>query len=374
MKFTVSSSAFYENLVLASKVLLSKNTFPILDCFMLDVKNGHVYITASDSEKHIVTKVPLIDADNNARFCVRAKLLIESTKEIADQPLTIDFNPETLEIVGLHETGQFTVMGESADTYPDVAPLDEQQKQTIEMSTSVMIKGVSQTVNAASNEELRKVMTSIYMDVKADHVVFVATDGRKLVRYINREVQPGFESGIIMQKKVALIAKSALKAGKALRVSFDSERACFVTDDIEFYFRKVEGNYLNYEPVIPESNPFRADVDRQSFLSAVKRVSVFTEPATGLTKLHMENGTIKLTAQDSNYRTDARETLLCGYDQQPISIGFNCFYVIELIQAVEAEAINIQLADPSRPALITPIEDNANEQTTILVMPLMLND
>ncbi len=373
MKFTISSSAFCSRLNVASKVLLTKNTMPILECFLLDVKNGHVSITASDGEKYFVTKVPLIDSDNNVRFCVTAKKLIESIKELAEQPLTLEYNPETLEIRGTHQTGYFSLMGQDAETYPVPQPMSE-DATTLNMNSKVLLRGINMCINATADEELRKVMTCVYMDVQEDNITFAATDGRKLVRYKNKEQAPGIKAGLIIPKKVTMILKSTLADDTELSITFDKEKAMLHTEDMDFYFRLMEGNYLNYNIVIPTDNPYCSTVDRNSLMGAMKRASVFCNQSNGLTKMHIENGTIKLTAQDMDYCTNAEENLICEYSNTPISIGLNCFFVMDMISAIDTANISIQLADPSRPAVVKPVEEAETEETTMLIMPMMLND
>ena len=118
MNFKVSSSALYSRLTAANKVMGSKNSMPILDCFLFDVKGGNITITASDSEKYFITNVPAIEQNGDARFCIPAKTILDSIKELAEQPLSIEFNPENLEIRGKHNSGTFKVVAQDAAPYP----------------------------------------------------------------------------------------------------------------------------------------------------------------------------------------------------------------------------------------------------------------
>ncbi|MCD8285569.1 MAG: DNA polymerase III subunit beta [Prevotellaceae bacterium] len=373
MKFTVSSSAFSSRLTAASKVLLSKNTMPILECFLLDVKNGHVSITASDGEKYFTTSVPLIDCDNNGRLCVPARLLIDSIKELAEQPVTLDFNPENMEIRMTHQTGYFTLMGQDAEVFPTQANT-EADATTLKLSSTTLLKGINLCINATASDQLRLIMTCIYLDVHEDYINFAATDGRKLVRYTNKECKAGMTTSMIMPKTVAMVLRNTLTPDTDLVFTFDKQQAQLHTDELDFSFRLVEGNYLNYNAVIPTSNPYCATVDRASLLGAMKRVSVFCNQSNGLTKIHLEGGLVKLTAQDIDYGRIAEENLLCEYTNSPINIGLNCFYVMDMISVLDSEHISVQLADASRPALITPLEQPEGEETTMLIMPMMLNE
>ena len=373
MKFVVSSSALYSRLAAASKVMTAKNSMPILDCFMFDIKNGKVNITASDGEKYFITNVPLVDADNIAQFCITAKTIMDSMKELAEQPLTFEYKPESHELQGQHQTGVFSVMTYDASTYPAQQPLSE-QCTNLEMPADVLLTGINRCLFATANDEIRVVMTGIYMDIHNEDITFAGTDGRKLVRYINREVKPGFETNMILPKKVAAIMKNVLQKGTQVSLSFDNEKGLVKAEDFELSFRLVEGRYPNYNGVIPTNNPYVATVDRQSLISALKRISVFCNQSSGLMKLHLENNQMRLTGEDNDYATRAEENLMCEYQNDPISIGFSCIFMIEIANIMEGEALTIQLADPSRPGVVVPAEQPENEETLMLLMPMMLND
>lgn len=373
MKFIVSSTTLYGRLAAASKVMTTKNSMPILDCFFFDIKNGKVTITASDGEKYFITSVPLVDSDNNAEFCITAKTIMESMKELAEQPLTFEYNPESHKLQGQHQTGVFSLMTFDAATYPSQQPIKEENTK-LEMNSNILLTGINRCLFATANDEIRIVMTGIYMDVHPEDITFAGTDGRKLVRYINREVKPGMDTSFILPKKVATILKSVLQKDVQLTIVFDNEKGLIHTEDFDMFFRLVEGRYPNYNGVIPTNNPYVATVDRASLISALKRISVFCNQSSGLMKLQLENNQMRLTGEDNDYSTRAEENLMCDYQNAPISIGFSCIFLIEIANIMEGEALTIQLADPSRPGVVVPAEQPENEETLMLLMPMMLND
>ncbi len=373
MKFIVSSTALYSRLAAASKVMTAKNSMAILDCFLFDIKNGKVTITASDGEKYFTTSVPLVDSDNNAQFCITAKTIMDSMKELAEQPLTFEYNPESHELQGQHQTGVFSLMTFDASTYPALQPISDQYTK-LELPADVLLTGINRCLFATANDEIRVVMTGIYLDVHTEDITFAGTDGRKLVRYINREVNPGIETNLILPKKVAGILKNVLTKGTNITINFDNEKGLIHAEDFDMYFRLVEGRYPNYNGVIPENNPFVATVDRGSLISALKRISVFCNQSSGLMKLHLENNQMRLTGEDNDFATRAEENLMCEYSNDPISIGFSCIFLIEIANIMEGDALTIQLADPSRPGVVVPAEQSEKEETLMLLMPMMLND
>ena len=374
MRFTVSSSALYSHLSAASRVMSSKNSMPILDCFLLNIRDGKVTVTASDSEKYFVTSVELIEMTDNAMFCVPAKTMMESIKELAEQPLTLEFNPDTHELTGIHQSGTFSVMGQDADPFPIQQDINAEATR-LALPVNVLLNGINRCLFATANDEIRLVMTGVYFDIKADSITFAGTDGRKLVRNRNTSVQPGFEGGFILPKKVCAILKSVLTKGEdEIQINFDSEKALIQTPGFELYFRLIEGRYPNYNAVIPGNNPFQATVDRGSLIGALKRVSVFCNQSSGLMKVHLENNLMKLTGQDNDYATSAEENLYCEYNNSPISIGFSCQFMLEIAAILEGESLTLQLADPSRPGIIVPAEQDPQDEVLMLLMPMMLND
>lgn len=375
MRFTVSSLALYSHLSAASRVMSSKNSMPILDCFLLNIRDGKVTITASDSEKYFITSVELVDMSDNAMFCVPAKTLMESIKELAEQPLTLDFNPDTHELIGIHQSGSFSVMVQDADPFP--IPQDIAQNATrLNMPVNVLLNGINRCLFATANDEIRLVMTGVYFDIKGDSITFAGTDGRKLVRNRNTSIQPGIEAGFILPKKVCAIIKSVLAKDEEEQVNiiFDNDKALIQAKDFELNFRLIEGRYPNYNAVIPTNNPFQATVDRSSLISALKRVSVFCNQSSGLMKVHLENNLMKLTGQDNDYATSAEENLFCDYNNTPISIGFSCQFMLEIANILEGDSITLQVADPSRPGVIVPAEQDANDEVLMLLMPMMLSE
>ena len=373
MKFVVSSTTLYSRLAAASKVMTAKNSMPILDCFLFDIKNGKVTITASDGEKYFITSIPLVDSDNNAQLCVTARTIMDSMKELAEQPLTFDYNPESHELQGQHQTGVFSLMAYDAATYPAPQPIGEESTK-VDLEADILLTGINRCLFATANDEIRVVMTGIYLDIHPEDITFASTDGRKLVRYINRNVKTGIEKSFILPKKVASIMRGVLQKGTQVNINCDNEKAQIHAEEFDMYFRLIEGRYPNYNGVIPTNNPYVATVDRISLLSALKRIAVFSNQATPLMKLHLEANQMQLNTEDTDYSTRAMENLVCEYKNDPISIGFNCLFMQEIANILESEALTIQLADPSRPGVIVPADQPENEETLMLLMPMMLND
>ena len=138
--------------------------------------------------------------------------------------------------------------------------------------------------------------------------------------------------------------------------------------------RLIEGRYPNYASVIPQNNPNRLIIDRALFTNVLRRVSVFSNQASNLVKLQLSENQIVVSAQDIDFSTSAEESISCSYSGDSMGIGFKSVYLIEILNNISSQEVSVELSDPSRAGLILPIENQANEDLLMLLMPMMLTD
>ena len=370
MRFDVSSTALLSRLQSISKVIASKNSLPILDSFLFNLEGNKLTITASDAETRLVTSVDVMNAQGSGLFAVSAKILLDPLKELPEQPLTFDINDDNLEIFIHFQNGKYNFIGQKGDTYPQQKPLNE-NAISIMMDAQMLLNGISRSLFATADDELRPVMNGIYFDIHTDDLTFVASDGHKLVRLRNLSVKSPERASFILPKKPANLLKGLLsKEGEMVSIKFDDNNAYINCANFEMVCRLIEGRYPNYNSVIPQENPFKVTIDRISFLNALKRVSVFSNPASSLVK---ENEML-VSAQDIDFSTSAEEKIVCSFDGTELSIGFKATYLIEILSNINSEEVILELADPSRAGLIVPSENEENEDLLMLLMPMMLND
>lgn len=374
MKLKVSSASLFGRLTSINRVLNSKNSFPILDCYLFEVNGLTMSVTASDTETTLVTSVDLIESSQDARFCIKAKTIQDSLKEISDQPITLDINLDTMEVQGEYQNGRFSIVGERADEYPAVNLLGDDARR-FEMPQSVLLTGINQSIFATSDDEVRPVMTGVYFDFMPENLIFVGTDGRKLVRRKDFSVTSQEQCGFILPKKPATLLRGLLQKVDGLaQLSFTDKMAQVQTADFTLTCRLIDGRYPNYNSVIPVNNPYRAVVDRVALVSALKRVLVFSSKSSALIKMSFRNNSLTVSGQDIDYSTSAEERLIVDYDYPDINIGFKGTLLLDILGNIESTEVAFQLADPSRAGLITPAEQKEGEELLMLLMPMMLND
>ncbi len=374
MRFNVSSTSLSNRLQTISRVQSSKNALPILDCILFELANGELKMTASDSETTMVTTVEVMDAEGEGKFAIGAKQLISSVKEISEQPIMFQVDPNSSAIEITYQNGKYNLIGQNGYEFPVPSSVSDSAR-SLTIDAQVLFNGISRSLFAAADDELRPQMNGVYFDMTPESTTFVASDGHKLVRNRVFSVHVDEPSAFILPKKPALLLKTVLpKAEGDTIVRFDDRNAEIQMTDYTISCRLIEGRYPNYNSVIPTDNPFRVTADRMAFISALRRVSVFASQSSALIKIHVDQGTLTVSAQDLDFSTSAEEHLMCDYDGTPMSIGFNGPFLLDVLNSITSSDIVLELADPSRAGVITPAEQEENEDLIMLLMPMMLKD
>lgn len=372
MRFNIDGKSFQQNLQAVNKVINSKNALSILDNFLFTVEDGILTVMGSDQENIVTARMEVMDCDGDGAIAVPAKSLLEITKEISNQPLTFILNEETGEIDLQFLNGHFKFMGINADEFPRGEALEE-GAIVLNVPSTMILKGIDKTIYAVSTEPIRPMMTGIYWDIHEGDITFVASDTHKLVRYINTNVNPGVERGFIMPAKPAGILRGVLpKEEEVVKIVIGEKGAKFELANFTLTCRFIKGNYPNYNRVIPASNPFTMTVDRSAFVNAMRRVAIFASKASNLVKLQLSQGSMLLAAQDLDYGTSAEERVMCEYQGNDMTIGFNSQFTLEILNNLDGDMVYVRLSDPARPGVFEPFEQQPNENLVTIQMPMQV--
>ncbi len=374
MKFIISSTAFSARLQALGRVVTSKNSVSILECFLFDIHDKKLTLTASDNENTLTSVLDLQEQDGDIRFAVNAKKMQEAMKSIPEQPLEIYVNEQTLEITVAYQNGQYRFTAQRADEYPVPPSLDGDITE-LSLPTARLVAAVSRDLFATADDTLRPVMNGVYFDVTDGRVSFVASDGHKLACSSLLDTAPGQEGSFILPKKPAGLLKSLFnKDDELVTVRFNMQSAVFSTSSATLTCRLIDGHYPNYRSVIPTANPNEATLNRQALLSVLGRVMIFSNVNSALVKLTFDAGSLSVSSSDIDFSMSAEEKMLCDYKGMPLRIGFKGPYLSELLTNLESEEVTFRLADGTRAGVIVPAEQPQGEEVLMLLMPMMLND
>ena len=373
MKFTVSSSALLSLLATTGKVISNKSSLPILEYFLMELKDGQLTVTTSDLETTLIGSITVENIEREGVIAAPAKLMLDSLKEFPEMPLEIDVNDTTWEIAITWASGHLSIPGANAVSYPAVQSLGNERK-SLTLDVDMLVNGINKTIFATADDELRPVMNGIYINLAPGALTFVGTDAHKLVKY-ESEAENEVGASFILPKKPANLLKSVLlKEDDAIEVSFDSKNAMFKLKSHTLVCRLIEGNYPNYNAVIPANNPNKVLVDRIELVNGIKRVAVCSNPTTNLIRMDIGDNRINLTAQDIDFSVSANETITCSYDGEPISIGFKSTFLVEILSNMDTPTVVVELADSTRAGVFKPVyDDKQTSATLMLLMPMMIN-
>ncbi len=375
MKFVVSSSELLGHLQAISRVISSKNTLPILDNFLFNLSGNDLEITASDLESTLITRMKLENTEGDGTIALPARILLDSLKEFSVQPLTFDINISTMAVIISSENGKFNVVGQNGIDFPALPAIKKDKRFSFVINADVMLAGIGKTLFATADDELRPVMGGIFVEASTDKITFVASDAHKLVRYQRTDAKADDIASFILPKKPASLLKNILPREEGpVTVEFDDKNAFFNLSNYKVVCRLVEGNYPNYNSVIPKNNPRRITIDRVEFYNTLKRVSVFSNQASNLVKLQLTGNQVMVSAQDIDFSVSAYERIKCQYEGDEIEIGFKSVFLLEILANIASQDVMIELADPTRAGLFLPaLSDNNSEDLLMLLMPMMIN-
>jgi len=374
MKFVVSSSELLSHLQAISRAISTKSQLPVLDCFLFDLKDKVLNITASDLEVTMTTTMETDSTDGDGVIALPSKILLEILKKLPEQPLTFDISKDTMVVDIVSERGKYNFVAQPGQDYPSLPVVEEDKSNRLQLPVSLLMTGINKTLFATADDELRPVMNGILFEFSMNNLTFVASDSHKLVRYQRLDAKSDFEASFILPKKPAALLKNVLprESGDVL-IEFDHKNAFFTLPNYKLVCRLVEGNYPSYNAVIPQDNPNKAVIDRVDLANTLGRVSIFANQASNLVKLHLGNNEMVVSAQDIDFSISAFEKLRCQYEGDEMEIGFKSVFLSDILDNLSSGDIIIEMSDPSRAAILLPFEKEEYEEELMLLMPMMIN-
>jgi DNA polymerase III subunit beta len=376
MNFVISSTGLLSHLQAVSRVINSKNALPILDNFLFELGESKLIIRASDLETTLTATIKLENCEGKGVVAIDAKRLTDIVKEFPEQPLTFNIDDETLNVEIITSSGKFSIKGIVGEEFPKLPEIQSDKMNAIKVASEIVLNGISKTLFAAADDELRPVMNGIYVELTPDFVSFAASDSHKLVRYRRAEAKSEDLASFILPKKPAALLKNILPRVKGeVSLEFDDKNAFFVFDDFQLICRLIEGRYPSYNSVIPKNNPNKLTVDRIELYNTIKRVSVCSNQASNLVRLKIVGNQLTISAQDIDYSISAYEVINCQYNGTDMEIGFKSNFLVEIISNFSSTEIVLELSEPSRAGILVPADrENENEDILMLIMPMMLNN
>ena len=373
MEFTVSSAALLKGILDVSKAIPVKTALPILENFLFVLKGDSLELTASDQELTLRTAVTVDSTKKEGSIAVPARQMMDLLKALPDQPLQIKTTSDsTFECIW--NNGNSSLPYFPAEDYPAIKGAGE-DAQVVTFPAQTLVDGISGTVYATADDEMRPAMNGIFFDIDTASTTLVASDSHKLICFTTNDVEAAQAASFILHKKAASVLKSIIsKEDDKVEVTFDGKTVVFKFGATMMVCRLVVGKYPKYRDVIPQNNSNILRIDRAQLLNTVRRVAVCANKASNHIKFELKPGQLEITAQDLGFALAAYEKLTCDYSGAEFGIGFKSSFLIEILSNMGCENLIIKFADARRAALIVPSEEEADtEKVCAIIMPIMVS-
>jgi DNA polymerase III subunit beta len=369
MRFIVSSGTLLKNLQSISGIISTNNVLPILESFLFDLQKDKLSVVSTDLETMMKVSVD-VQSTHEGSLCIQAKVLLDYLKNLPEQPITFDINTSDYGIDITSEQGKYKIVGEDSKSFPTEPKAAD--TTSFKMSASEFTDGIAKAVIAVSNDDLRPAMSGVLFELSASNLTMVATDAHRLVRCVKTDVGSKKEGKFIVPKKALTQLKNGLSTSTEITISYNANHMFVEGVNMQLSCRLIDAKFPDYKVVIPADNPYNLTLNKNDFMGALRRVSVFANKTTNQVVLDIVGNNLHLYAQDVDFSFEGNEQMTCSYDGEDMKIAFNARLLLELVMALDGEEIRFELSTPTRAGLIKPSQPKEHEDLLMLLMPLMI--
>jgi DNA polymerase-3 subunit beta len=369
MKFTITRERLQEGLLAVANAVPSKTTLPVLSNILVEAVKDGIRLSGTDLDIAVSTVVPA-EVDAEGAVTLPARKLVEIVRELPSAAIRIAAAGEqrvTLECA----RSRFKLLGIPRDEFPTFPAVKFEGGWTI--ASGDLQKLIGHVAFAASTEESRPILNGVLWELRKDQMRMVATNGHRLAR-MDVAVSAGAESGdFIVPPKALDQIRRLFGAADEIEIARSENHLGFRCGQTYVYTRLIEGPYPNYEQVIPRDNDRVAVLDKQAFTSTLRRVGVVASDQTHRVRLAFGGGTVKFTVSTPDLG-DAHDEMAASYDGEPLEIGFNANYLLEILKYIPTDEVRVTMKAPERAATLEPAGWDDPASYLCLVMPLRLVD
>ncbi|MEI6463112.1 MAG: DNA polymerase III subunit beta [Verrucomicrobiota bacterium] len=374
MKFKINRDHFANGLAQVLNVVGSKATMPILSNVLIEAEKDQISLTTTNLDLGIRCKIKA-EVKETGSVTLPVKRLAGIVRELPNIDVTLDASPNHQ--IKLTSGGStFRIMGIGKEEFPPLPEFGEEKAFTLEQGELAgMLKSVSY---AQSTDETRYILNGVYFNFKDGKLSLVATDGRRLALMAKEMDVPASSAGaIILPAKTVGELTRLLDKGEKVKINFNDRRAAFqiatdkdtsgLIDHVYLYSKVVEGNYPNYQQVIPKETHQRIKLERELFLQCVHRAALVCSEKANSVKLKLSSNLLELTAQSPDFG-EAHESMAIGYSGPDLQVAFNPSFVMDPLKALSKDEVFFEVKDEVSPGVFKTLDN-----FVCVIMPVRLS-
>jgi DNA polymerase-3 subunit beta len=370
MKLKITRDNLQQGLAAVGASIPTRTTLPVLSNILIDVGPDSIAMSGTDLDIAVSVNVPA-EVDEQGSLTVPAKKLQELARELPEHPVRITTKGDRLELTCGRAT--FRLNGMPRDEFPTFPAVDFSKSWKV--GGRVLHELIRQTSFAVSTEESRPILNGVLWQLNDGEMRMVATNGHRLARIrVATEAAGAPKADLIVPPKALAQVERLFSADDEIEVARSENHIGFRKDGTQVYTRLIEGPYPNYEQVIPKDNDKHAIADRNQLVQALRRMAVVASDQTHRVRLGFTSNTVRFSVETPDLG-EAHEDLEVEYAGEPIDIGFNASYLLEVLRYMPSDEIRMTFKAPERAATIEPSAANGSAPDYLcLVMPLRLLD
>ena len=370
MRFTISREKLQEGLTAVAATVPAKTTLPVLANILIETTDKGIRISGTDLDIAVSTEVSA-DVDAQGAITIPAKKLAEIARELPPNPVKIASSGEqrvTLDCGRSH----FKILGLPKDEFPSFPAV--KFKDSWRVRAGELRKLIDHVAFAVSTEESRPILNGVLWELRAELMRMVATNGHRLAKMEVPIATAGAPaSDLIVPPKALEQIRRLFPEDEELEIARGDNHLGFRSPFTSVFTRLIEGPYPNYLQVIPKDNDKYAIADKVALTSALKRMSVIASDQTHRIRLSFNQALLRFSVQTPDLG-EAQDELSVTYEGEPLEIGFNAMYLLEILKYMPTDEVRVTFKAPERAATIEPVGWNDPASYMALVMPLRLVD
>jgi DNA polymerase-3 subunit beta len=374
MKFKINRDHFANGLAQVLNVVGSKATMPILGNVLIEAEKDQVSLTTTNLDLGIRCKIKA-EVKETGAVTLPVKRLASIARELPNVDVTVDASPNHQ--VRLSSGGStFRITGIGREDFPALPEFGNEKVFTLEQGElSEMLRNVAY---AQSADETRYILNGVYFNFKDGRLTLVATDGRRLALTSKEmEVQAANAGAIILPAKTVSELARLLDKGEKVKINFNERRCAFqigtdkdtggLVDSVYLYSKVVEGNYPNYQQVVPKETHQRIKLERELFLQCVHRAALVCSEKANSVRIKLSPNLLEITAQSSDFG-EAHESMAIGYSGPELQVAFNPAFLMDPLRALAKDEVFLEVKDEVSPGVFKTLDN-----FVCVIMPVRLS-
>ncbi|MDY7230212.1 DNA polymerase III subunit beta [Hyalangium rubrum] len=366
MEFRIATDELKRALHRAQGIVERKTTMPILANVLVNATKSGVTVTAFDLDIGIVSEHPA-EVSKPGAITVSAKYVFDIVQNLPDAQVTLKKLANNYVDIS-SGSAHFKIVGMAAEEYPKLPK--EENAPLVQVSGNILLEMIKKTQFAISSDETRYILNGVYFEPQSTGKVrMVATDGHRL-SLIERELPGDFKlkGGVIIPRKGLMELKRLLDEAPDAEshLGFAENSALFKKPGLTMVMRLIDGQFPEYQRVIPKEGEKVIQVSKVRFLESLKRIALLSADKSYAVRIGLEENKLLITANNPDLG-EARDVLDVAYRGGDITIGFNARYLTDVLTVTETDEVSFELGDEHSPGVLHAPGDRS---FTAVVMPM----